>query len=161
MENFALTPEEEKRLEELSTMAFDFARKNECLHLQTMIEAGLSANLKNHKGDSLLMLAAYHNALDCAQMLLQHGAKVDEKNDRGQTPLAGVCFKGHLEMAKLLVEHGANPDANNGLGMTPFTFALMFGRKEIATYLAEHSKKGFLKKIFAKIFKFFGKKSSA
>lgn len=135
-----LTQEEEKRYEELCAMAFNFARNDECENLKTMIEAGLSANLKNHKGDSLLMLASYHNALATAKMLLKYGARVDEKNDRGQTPLAGVCFKGYFDMAKLLVEHGANINENNGLGMTPFSFALMFARADIAQYFAEQTK---------------------
>ncbi|HEC1774865.1 TPA: ankyrin repeat domain-containing protein [Campylobacter lari] len=95
--------EEEKRIQELCTMAFDYARKNDLQNLKIMIEAGLSVNLKNHKGDSLLMLASYHNAYECAKFLLENNARVDEKNDRGQTPLAGVCFKGYLPMCKLLV----------------------------------------------------------
>lgn len=146
-----LTLEEEKRYEELCTMAFNFARNNEYKNLQVMIKAGLNVNLKNHKGDSLLMLASYHNSYECVKMLLENGARVDEKNDRGQTPLAGVCFKGYFEMAKLLVENGANIDENNGLGMTPFSFAVMFGRKDIVAYLAKSAKKSFFKSFAAKM----------
>lgn len=146
-----LSPAEEKRYQELCNMAFNFARNNEVANLEPMIKAGLSANLKNHKGDSLLMLASYHNSLECVKMLLANGARVDEKNDRGQTPLAGVCFKGYFEVAKLLVENGANIDENNGLGMTPFSFAVMFGRKEIVAYLAKSAKKNFLKNLVAKM----------
>ncbi|MBF7044544.1 ankyrin repeat domain-containing protein, partial [Campylobacter volucris] len=138
------TYEEEQRIQELCTMAFDYARKNDLQNLKIMIEAGLSANLKNHKGDSLLMLASYHNSYDCAKFLLENGANVDEKNDKGQTPLAGVCFKGYLPMCKLLVEYGANIDENNGLGMTPFTFAVMFGRTDVVEFLSQNSKKSFL-----------------
>lgn len=133
-----LTKDEEKRYEELCAMAFDFARNDACENLEIMLNAGLSENLKNHKGDSLLMLASYHNSLATAQMLLKRGARVDEKNDRGQTPLAGVCFKGYFEMAKFLVESGANIRENNGLGMTPFAYALMFGRKDIAKFFLEY-----------------------
>ncbi|MBT0823748.1 ankyrin repeat domain-containing protein [Campylobacter lari] len=152
--------EEEKRIQELCTMAFDYARKNDLQNLKIMIEAGLSVNLKNHKGDSLLMLASYHNAYECAKFLLENNARVDEKNDRGQTPLAGVCFKGYLPMCKLLVEHGANIDENNGLGMTPFTFALMFGHRDIVEFLTKHSKKSFLKKIAFGILKIFKRDKS-
>ena len=145
-DNF-LSEEEEKRYEELAKMAFDYARHDECENLEMMIKAGLSVNLKTHKGDTLLMLAAYNNSLNTAKMLLEKGAKVDEKNDRGQTPLAGVCFKGHLKMCELLVKYGANIDENNGLGMTPYTFAVMFGRKEVALFLLKHSKKSLLKRL--------------
>ncbi|TDJ82055.1 ankyrin repeat domain-containing protein [Campylobacter volucris] len=149
------TYEEEQRIQELCTMAFDYARKNDLQNLKIMIGAGLSANLKNHKGDSLLMLASYHNSYDCAKFLLENGANVDEKNDKGQTPLAGVCFKGYLPMCKLLVEYGANIDENNGLGMTPFTFAVMFGRTDVVEFLSQNSKKSFLKKISLFLLKIF------
>ncbi|TQR34557.1 ankyrin repeat domain-containing protein [Campylobacter sp. MIT 99-7217] len=145
-DNF-LSEEEEKRFKELAKMAFDYARNDECENLEMMIKAGLSVNLKTHKGDSLLMLAAYNNSFNTAKMLLENGARVDEKNDRGQTPLAGVCFKGHLKMCELLVGHGANIDENNGLGMTPYTFAVMFGRKEVAQFLLQSSKKSLLKRL--------------
>ncbi|EAH5177948.1 ankyrin repeat domain-containing protein [Campylobacter lari] len=150
--------EEEKRIQELCTMAFDYARKNDLQNLKIMIETGLSVNLKNHKGDSLLMLASYHNSYDCAKFLLENGANVDEKNDKGQTPLAGVCFKGYLPMCKLLVKYGANIDENNGLGMTPFAFALMFGHRDIVEFLTKHSKKSFLKKICFAMLKIFKRK---
>jgi len=147
--------QEEQRIIELGQMAFNFARNDECENLETMIKAGLNVNLKTHKGDTLLMLASYHNSLKTAKMLLENGAKVDEKNDRGQTPLAGVCFKGYLDMAKLLVSYKANIDENNGLGMTPYSFAIMFGRKDIAEYLLANSKQNFLKKSTLKILSFF------
>lgn len=67
----SLSIEEEKRFEQLCKIAFNFARNNECENLKIMIEAGLSVNLKTHKGDSLLMLAAYNNSYETAQMLLE------------------------------------------------------------------------------------------
>lgn len=142
-----LSKEEELHFGRLCEMAFDFARNDMADELESMIKAGLSVHLKTHKGDTLLMLASYHNALNTATMLLRLGARVDEKNDRGQTPLAGVCFKGHLDMAKLLVSNGANIDENNGLGMTPFAFAVMFGRKEIVRFFLSQSKPTFAKSL--------------
>lgn len=152
----AITQAEEERYIQLCGYAFNFARNDDCVALEKMIDAGLSPNLKNHKGDSLLMLASYHGAVQTTKMLLQKGAEVDAYNDRGQTPLAGVCFKGNLEIVKLLVENGANIDANNGMGLTPYSFAIMFGRSEIAQYLLKaHPKPSLLKRIsvgFLKIF---------
>lgn len=160
----ALTPEEEKRFEELATIAFNFARSNQDKELEKMLQAGLSPNLKNHKGDSLLMLASYHNSLECASLLLSYGAKVDERNDRGQTPLAGVCFKGYLEMAKLLVQYGANIDANNGMGMTPYSFAILFRHHQLASFLLSHSTPTLGKRLSHKLLSFlkkYSKKSSS
>ena len=156
-----ISAQEEKRYEELCQIAFNMARNNESAELEKMINAGLPINLKNHKGNSLLMLASYNGAFECTKMLLEHGANVDERNDRGQTPLAGVCFKGDLSMAKLLVEHGADIEANNGMGLTPYIFAVMFGRREIAELLLKSSrKKRIMKRLSLLLLKIFKKKEA-
>lgn len=152
-----ITEQEEQRFQELCTMAFNYARNNERDNLETMLKAGLNPNLKTAKGDTLLMLASYHNSLETSSMLLEMGASVDEPNDRGQTPLAGVCFKGYIEMAKLLVQYGANIDRNNGLGMTPYGFAVMFGHHELAEFLLSKSQKSTFKKGALGALKFFSK----
>lgn len=152
-----ITQSEEARYEQLCGYAFNFARSDACEELAKMVDAGLNPNLKNHKGDSLLMLASYHGALQTTRMLIQKGAQVDAYNDRGQTPLAGACFKGNLEMVKLLVENGANIDANNGMGLTPYSFAVMFGRSEIAQYLLDmHPKPSFFKRASSGVLKVIG-----
>lgn len=149
------TPQEEARYEELQHMALDFAREGHTGALVSMVNAGMSVNLSDAKGNTLLMLSAYHNRLETAQALLLRGAKVDQKNDRGQTPLAGVCFKGCAEMANLLVAYGANPYENNGLGATPITFALLFGHGALARFLME--KGGKKPSFFQRLFLSFGK----
>lgn len=157
MEAVLLTQQEEQRFQELCTMAFNYARCDECENLKVMLKAGLNPNLKTSKGDTLLMLASYHNSLKTSSMLLEMGASVDEPNDRGQTPLAGVCFKGYIEMAKLLVDYGANIDRNNGLGMTPYGFAVMFGHYELARFLLSKSRQNPLKKGALSALKFLSK----
>jgi ankyrin repeat protein len=135
-----VTQEELKRYEELQFLALDFARQGQTSELKAMLEAKMPINLSDHKGNSLLMLAAYHGNEETTLMLLQMGACVDQKNDRGQTPLAGVCFKGYFNIVKLLVQAGANIHENNGLGTTPLFFASMFGHKQIVQYLNEQTK---------------------
>lgn len=85
--NKNVSQEEKARFNELYQMAFDFARNNEFETLLKMIDAGLSPNLTNEKGDSLLMLASYDGSFETTKMLLEKGAEVDKKNDRGQTHL--------------------------------------------------------------------------
>ena len=134
----ALTPAEEQRYAELQQMALDFARNGETDTLVSMLRAGLAPNLADHKGNTLLMLAAYHGQLATAQALLDFGAEVDRPNDHGQTPLGGVAFKGDLALAKLLLSHGADLEADTGMGMTPLMFAAMFGRHEMVELLRRH-----------------------
>ena len=52
------------------------------------VAAGLSPNLTNHEGNTLLMLAAYNGHADIVTALAQHGADVDRLN-AGADPLAG------------------------------------------------------------------------
>lgn len=134
-----LTPDEYAKMESFVKLAFDFARNDDVASLQVMLDNGLNPNLANHKGDTLLMLASYHNALECVKLLLSKGANVDAPNDRGHTPLAGVCFKGYKEVAELLLEFGANPDGCGG-ALSPINTAIMFRRKEILALLLKRHK---------------------
>lgn len=135
-----VTQEEQKRYEELQILALDFARTGKTNDLKAMIEAGMSVNLTDNKGNTLLMLASYNGNTETTKMLVDLGANVDKKNDKGQTPLAGVCFKGYLDITKILVNGGANIYENNGMGTTPLMFASMFGNTQIVKYLTEQDK---------------------
>ncbi|WP_269524651.1 ankyrin repeat domain-containing protein [Coraliomargarita parva] len=132
-----LTPAEEKRYAELQQIGLEAARKGDVGMLHPMLTAGLPLNLKDGKGNSLLMLAAYHGHYDVVDLLLHCGARPDERNDRGQTPLAGVAFKGYLDVAERLIEGGADPVADLGGGRTPVMFAALFGQREMVSYLCE------------------------
>lgn len=150
-----MNKDEEEKLEELCAQSFDFARNNEIENLKIMLDAGLNVNIANHKGNTLLMLAAYNNSLETAKLLLEKGADVDKVNDRKQTPLAGVCFKGYYEMAELLLKFGANPHHEGG-GMSPMNCALMFRRKNIVELLLKYSKRKLT--LMQKIMLFFSKR---
>src|SRR2546430_11773154 len=96
---------------ELATKIFDLARQGQTEDLVAYVDAGVPANLTNDRGDSLLMLAAYHGHAEAVRALLARGAEADRINDRGQTPLAGAVFKGEQEGIKALVKVGADPAA--------------------------------------------------
>jgi ankyrin repeat protein len=75
------------------------------------VDAGVPANLCNDKGDTLVMLAAYHGHPQAVSALLERGADPDRPNDRGQTPLAGAVFKGERAVIDALLDGGADPTA--------------------------------------------------
>lgn len=125
------TEQEETRYSELQLIALDAARNGERELLVSMLDAGLPIELRDHKGNSLLMLSAYHNQEVVVNELLKRGANPDSRNDRNQTPLAGVAFKGHYLIAKRLIQGGADPVADQGGGKTPAMFAAMFGNDRI------------------------------
>lgn len=49
---------------ELATKIFDLARQGQTEALVAYVDAGVPANLTNDRGDSLVMLAAYHGHAD-------------------------------------------------------------------------------------------------
>ena len=75
--------------------------------LGELLRMGLPPNLRNEKGDSLLMLASYHGHAGAVRVLLEHGADPELPNDRGQTPLAGAAFKGDIATVQSLLDGGA------------------------------------------------------
>lgn len=118
----------------LSDASADLARNGDTAALETALRSGLAADARDAKGNTLLMLAAYHGRTEAVRLLLKAGASVDLRNDKGQTPLGGVAFKGHVEIARLLLEAGADPAADQG-GSTPADFAALAGKAEILTLL--------------------------
>lgn len=113
---------------ELATKIFDLARRGQTEALVAYIDAGVPADLTNDRGDSLVMLAAYHGHAGTVRALLARGAEADRVNDRGQTPLAGAVFKGEREVVEALLEGGANPDAGTPSAVDT---ARMFNRTEL------------------------------
>ncbi|MFE9258314.1 ankyrin repeat domain-containing protein [Streptomyces sp. NPDC006879] len=96
---------------ELATKIFDLARQGDAEALAAYVDAGVPANLTNDRGDTLVMLAAYHGHAEAVAKLLERGADVDRANDRGQTPLAGAVFKGEEGVIRALLAGGADPEA--------------------------------------------------
>ncbi|WP_116246953.1 ankyrin repeat domain-containing protein [Nocardiopsis sp. FIRDI 009] len=94
----------------LASRVFDHARRGDTRELTTFLDAGIPVNLTNDKGDTLLMLAAYHGHTDTVTLLLDRGADPDRLNDRGQSPLAGAVFRGETDVVRLLAARGADPD---------------------------------------------------
>ena len=113
---------------ELATKIFDLARQGRTEALVAYVDAGVPANLTNDRGDSLVMLAAYHGHADAVRALLARGAEANRVNDRGQTPIAGAVFKGETEGVKALLEGGADPAEGTPAAVDT---ARMFGRADV------------------------------
>ncbi|PTB62406.1 ankyrin [Trichoderma citrinoviride] len=96
---------------------YDAARKGETAVFEQALPAGLPPNMTNEKGDTLLMLAAYHGHADLVRLLIQHGADPNRLNDRGQSPLAGAVFKKEDAVIEALLEGGADPDYGSPTAM--------------------------------------------
>ena len=116
----------------LATRLFDMARAGRTEELLAYVDAGVSPNLANHKGDTLVMLAAYHGHGETVRALLARGAEADRPNDRGQTPLAGAVFKDEEAVIRALLDGGADPAQGSPSALAT---ARMFERDDLVALL--------------------------
>jgi len=89
----------------------DLAREGRTAQLRAALEAGVPVNLTNAAGDSLLILAAYHDHPDSVRALLAAGADPDRVNDRGQTALGAAVFRRSRDSVTALLAAGADARA--------------------------------------------------
>jgi ankyrin repeat protein len=87
----------------------DLARDGDTSRLVEALDTGVPANLTSSSGDSLLILAAYHNHPDTVRELLDRGADTGRVNDRGQTALGAAVFRRCTENVTALLAAGADP----------------------------------------------------
>ena len=124
---------------EMIQQLFQLVRAGDAARLKGLFERGFNApNIRDGKGNTLLMLASYNGQLETTRVLLEHGGDPQLANDMGQIPLAGAAFKGNAEMTRLLIEYGADVNARMPDGKTPLMFAAMFDRAEIIDLLLAH-----------------------
>lgn len=88
---------------------FDLARDGRTEELSGYVDAGLPVNMTNDKGDTLLILAAYHAHPATVAALLARGADHTIANDRGQTALVAAVFRRNAEAVRALLDAGADP----------------------------------------------------
>ncbi len=98
----------------------------------------MPVNLTGGSGDSLLILAAYHDHPGTVGMLLERGADPDRVNDRGQTALGAAVFRRSTASVTLLLAHGADPDAG---GRSAVEIAAFFELEEMAPLLARATRR--------------------
>jgi len=90
--------------------ALDLARSGATQELGALVDAGLPVNLTSGQGDSLLVLAAYHDHPGTVEALLARGADTERVNDRGQTALGAAVFRRSERSVRALLAAGADPD---------------------------------------------------
>ena len=113
---------------------FDLARTGGTDDLAGNVEAGLPVNLTNDKGDTLLILAAYHNHTGTVTALLALGADPNRVNDRGQSALSAAVFRRNAETVRALLAAGADPDGGSPSALATAEF---FELPEMASLLRE------------------------
>jgi len=120
---------------ELAGRVFDLARGGHTDELVSYLDAGVPVNLTNDKGDTLLILAAYHGHPGTVAALLERRADHSRANDRGQTALVAAVFRQSVETVQHLLDAGADPDAGAPSARATAAF---FDLSEMTDLLAGH-----------------------
>lgn len=113
---------------------FDLAREGATEELVGYVDAGVPVDLTTATGDTLLLLAAYHDRPETVRALLARGAEPGRVNDRGQTPLAAAVFRQSEPSVTALRGAGADPDAGSPSARETAAF---FQLPEMARLLAD------------------------
>lgn len=118
-------------------LIFEEARCGNREALRECLAHGQDIEALNHRGYSVLMLAAYNDHFETVKFLLEQGASANSADHGGNTVLMGASFKGLVEIVRLLIAHGADVTLQNAHGMTAADFARVFGRHDVLAILCE------------------------
>lgn len=115
----------------------DAARRGDGMMLKEFIRAGYNLDVRDDKGYTGLILAAYHGQRETVELLLEAGADPCAQDQRGNTALMGAVFKGELRIARRLLDAECNPDQRNASGQTAAMYAAMFQRNDLLETLMD------------------------
>jgi ankyrin repeat protein len=137
LNQFAVMPPDFKQPgAELIDYMFDYARQGRTEPVALYLKDGYTPNVINARGDSLLIIAAYHRHPDLVALLLQQpGIEVDYQNSMGFTALTGATFKGDTEIMQQLISAGANVNHRNLSDQTALMFGALTGRADAVKLL--------------------------
>ncbi|MCW0215843.1 MAG: ankyrin repeat domain-containing protein [Pseudonocardia sp.] len=110
----------------------DLARNGETARLAAYVDAGVPVDLTDAKGDTLLILAAYHEHPETVAALLERGADPGRINDRGQSALTAATFKNSADAVTALLAAGADPEQGTTSALAT---ARVFGLPEMEKLL--------------------------
>ena len=120
---------------DLLEYSFDLARDGASAELLRLLLPQFPIDVRNARGDTLLVLAAYYGRLETVALLLDRGASVDLPSDAGMTALMGAAFRGDEALVVRLLEAGADPLLVSHAGQTALGFAQTFGNSGAAKLL--------------------------
>ncbi|XP_037646793.1 BRCA1-associated RING domain protein 1 [Sebastes umbrosus] len=93
---------------------------------------------RNHRGETLLHLAAIKGGVEAVKELLDQGADPNLKDNAGWTPLHEACNLGHLAVAEVFVSRGALLNTPGYENDSPLHDAVRNGHPAIVKLLLQH-----------------------
>lgn len=98
--------------EQLFERAQQYIKHGDLSAVRRLLDAGMSPNLANPDGFTLLILAAQEGNTAIGRLLLSKGADINRGTNHGAaslTPFSHAAANGRVAFVKLLLDHGANP----------------------------------------------------
>lgn len=115
----------------LQRYLFDVARTGDLSLMRDLLIRDVQVDARDDRGNTALILAAYHGKADLVDALLTAGADPNLVDARGNTALMGALFKGEAEVVRrLLRDPRTDVNLRNGAGQTAAMFAALFGRSD-------------------------------
>lgn len=117
--------------DDVRAAAADHARAGATAALLDLVGGHL--DVPSLRGDSWVMLAAYHGHAQTVRALLAQGARGDDRGARGLSPLDGAAFHGFVDVIDALVggaggAGGVDVDGAGPDGRTALMWAASFNR---------------------------------
>lgn len=101
------------------------------------IEANSNIEIRDNRGWTLLMTAAFNGHTEIVGLLTGHDADVNALDLGGNSALHWAAFGGHTACARLLLEHHAKINVQNNFGWTPLMQAAARNHPEVVELLIE------------------------
>lgn len=101
------------------------------------IEAQSNTEIRDNRGWTPLMMAAFKGHDEIVDLLLQHNADVNALDLGGNSALHWAAFGGHFSCAKRLIRNHAGIDVRNNFGWTPLIQATARNHLEVVALLID------------------------
>lgn len=115
---------------------FEAAETGNRAAVALFLEQG-NTEIRDNRGWTPLMMAAFKGREEIAGLLLQHQADVDALDLGGNSALHWACFGGHIACVRLLIQHHAKIDTRNNFGWTPLMQATARNHADVVALLTD------------------------
>ena len=133
-------PLEEKLMREFGALYPESSESGDLTFkkIKELVDQKADVNVRNAKGDTLLITAALAGDPEVAELLIKGGADVNLKSSKdGLTPLMIATYNGDMEIIDLLLNNKADVNAVNQEGQTALFLAVERGDLDVAKKLCE------------------------
>ncbi|XP_074256279.1 ankyrin repeat and SOCS box protein 3 isoform X1 [Saimiri boliviensis] len=117
------------------------AREGNVKVLRKLLRNGRSVDVADNRGWMPIHEAAYHNSVECLQMLINADSSahyIKMKTFEGFCALHLAASQGHWKIAQILLEAGADPDGTTLEETTPLFLAVENGHIDVLRLLLQH-----------------------